>query len=122
MCSALESSVSWEILKDKIWIPNASEKPQIGELIMSENHLISVPHFPSYDGVRHLLKIWEGCSRKQITDLHQTIWGLVGTPQNVVDWTKPDVWIGERLKSENRDLAETIWTNSNKTSQPEVCS
>lgn len=85
---------------------------------MSENHLISVPHFPSYDGVRHLLGIWEGRSRKQITDLHQTIWGLVGTPQNVVDWTKPDVWIKERLKGENRDLAEAIWINSNKTVNP----
>ena len=32
-----------------------------------------------------------------------------GTPQDPVDWTNPDQWIGERLSGKDRDLAERTW-------------
>ena len=79
---------------------------------------ISVPHFPPYGEVRHLLRIWEGQSRKQITRLRQAIWNLTGTPQDVVDWTKPDKWITERLEGENHELAEAIWKRSDGAVNP----
>ena len=79
---------------------------------------ISVLHFPPYGEVRHLLRIWEGWSRKQITGLRQAIWNLTGTPQDVVDWTKPDKWITERLEDENHELAEAIWKRSDGAVNP----
>lgn len=79
---------------------------------------ISVPHFPPYEEVRYLLRIWEGWTRDQVTGLFKTIWDLRGTPQDTVNWKKPGEWIAERLDGENRRLAETIWQDSHNSVNP----
>lgn len=79
---------------------------------------VRTPLFPTYREVRHLLKVWPGRPRKQVTGLQATLGELRGTPQNTVDWTDPDAWIPERLSGEDRDLASAIWTQSGKTVNP----
>ena len=77
---------------------------------------VRTPLFPRYREVRHLLRVWPGRPRKQVTGLQTTLGELWGTPQNTVDWTDPDTWIPERLSGDERELAGTIWTTSGKTS------
>ena len=79
---------------------------------------VRTPLFPAYGEVRHLLRVWPGNLRKQITGFHATLAELRGTPQKTEDWTDPDSWISERLSGEDRELAEAIWTRSNKTVNP----
>ena len=79
---------------------------------------VRIPFFPTYRAVRHLLKIWPGRPRAQITGLQATLHKLMGTPQNTVDWTDPDQWIPERLSDHDRDLASAIWAASEKTVNP----
>ena len=79
---------------------------------------VRTPLFPTYREVRHLLKVWPGRPRKQVTGLQATLGELRGTPQNTVDWTDPDAWIPERLSGDDRDLASAIWTQSGKTVNP----
>ena len=74
--------------------------------------------FPVYQGVRELLKVWPGWSRKHVTGLQATLADLRGTPQDTVDWTEPDAWIPERLSGDDRRLASAIWTKSRKTVNP----
>ena len=81
-------------------------------------HRVRTPLFPTYREVRHLLKVWPGRPRKQVTGLQATLAELRGTPQNTVDWTEPDQWIPERLHDADRELAEAIWTASGKTVNP----
>lgn len=79
---------------------------------------VRTPLFPTYREVRHLLKVWPGRPRKQITGLQATLGELRGTPQNTVDWTDPDAWIPERLSGDDQDLASAIWTKSGKKVNP----
>ncbi len=79
---------------------------------------VRTPLFPTYREVRHLLKVWPGRPRKQVTGLQATLGELRGTPQNTVDWTDPDAWIPERLSGDDRDLATTIWIKSGKNVNP----
>jgi restriction system protein len=79
---------------------------------------VRIPLFPTYGEVRHLLKVWPGRPRKQITGLRATLGDLRGTPQNTVDWTDPDAWIPERLSGDDRELASAIWTRSGKNVNP----
>jgi hypothetical protein len=81
-------------------------------------HRVRTPLFPTYAEVRHLLRIWPGRPRKQVTGLQATLADLRGTPQNTVDWTEPDQWIPERLKDAGRELAEAIWAGSGKAVNP----
>ncbi len=64
---------------------------------------VRTPLFPTYREVRHVLKVWPGRPRKQITGLQATLGELRGTPQNTVDWTDPDAWIPERLSGDDRE-------------------
>ena len=73
---------------------------------------VRIPLFPVYREVRHLLHVWPGHSRGQITGLHSALARLRGTPKNPVDWTDPDSWIPARLKGDPRKLAHAIWTAS----------
>lgn len=68
--------------------------------------------FPPYDEVRHLLQVWTGRHRKQVTGLHRSLMALTGTPQSPIDWSDPDAWIPERLTDEDRELAQAIWEES----------
>ena len=72
---------------------------------------VRTPLFPRYCEVRHLLQVWPGRPRKQVTGLQTTLGELRGTPQNTVDWTDPDTWIPERLSGDDRELASAIWTS-----------
>ncbi len=73
---------------------------------------VRIPFFPPYSELRHLLRIWPGFPRKQVTALHAAFTELRGTPQNTVDWTAPATWIPERLKVGDRELAQAIWEGS----------
>lgn len=79
---------------------------------------VRTPLFPTYREVRHLLKVWPGRPRQQVTGLQATLRELRGTPQNTVDWTNPDAWIPEQLSGNDRELASVIWTDSGKTVNP----
>lgn len=79
---------------------------------------VQIPYFPTYREVRHLLRVWPGRPKKQVTGLHASLMKLTGTPQSPVDWTDPDTWVPERLSGDDRDLASTIWETSNKTVNP----
>lgn len=81
-------------------------------------HRVRTPLFPTYGEVRHLLRVWPGRPRKQVTGLQATLGELRGTPQNTVDWTEPDQWIPERLEGADRELAEAIWKSSGKAVNP----
>ena len=79
---------------------------------------VRTPWFPMYCEVRHLLLVWSGRPKRQITGLLSTFGELRGTPQKPVDWTDPDTWILERLSGDDQDLAQAIWTKSGKTVNP----
>lgn len=99
----------------------AESKPDDGTTATERDETeqrVRTPLFPIYQEVRHLLKIWPGRPRKQITGLQTTLGELRGTPQNTVDWTDPDAWIPERLSGEDQDLARAIWMKSGKTVNP----
>ncbi|BAI92895.1 MAG: restriction endonuclease [Arthrospira platensis PCC 7345] len=79
---------------------------------------VKVSHFPTYSELRLILPIWNGRDRAQITGVRSAIMSLSGTLQNPVDWTNPERWISERLEGENRELAEAIWTGSDRQLNP----
>jgi restriction system protein len=79
---------------------------------------VRIPHYPSYQELRLVLPIWNGRKRSQITGLRSALFALVGSPQDPVDWTNPDVWISQRLKGQDRDLAEAIWQKTNGRVNP----
>lgn len=79
---------------------------------------VRTPFFPVYGEVRHLLRVWPGRSRKEITGLEATLRQLTGTPKHTVDWTDPNAWIPERLSGDDRDLAHAVWTKSGRTVNP----
>ena len=84
----------------------------------SEARSVRVAWFPKYREVRHLLGVWRGRSRTQITKLQGAIMQRTGTPDNPVDWSDPDTWIPKWLSGENRKLAYMIWEASDKTVNP----
>lgn len=51
-------------------------------------------------------------------NMWNTIWGLRGTPQKTVDWTDPDEWIDQRLSGKDKEIANKIWRESNKSINP----
>lgn len=56
-----------------------------------------------------------------ITDFEQSQEAIVsqmGTPANPVDWSRPDVWITERLTGKDRKVALHIWEKSGHKVNP----
>ena len=94
----------------------------IGEPAEMDDHdtklRVRVPHFPVYSELRHLLRVWPGRPRKQVTGLRATILELRGTRKFSVDWTDPATWITERLHSSDRKLAQAIWDRSKGAVNP----
>lgn len=88
------------------------------EPVGKANLRVRIPHFPVYSEARHLLRLWPGYPRKQVTGLQATINELRGTPQKTVDWTDPSAWIPERLQREDRELARAIWDGSKGAVNP----
>ena len=79
---------------------------------------VRVPYFPVYSELRHLLHVWPGRPRKQVTGLRAALVDLRGTRQKAVDWTEPAKWIPERLDGDFRDLAQNIWDRSKGAVNP----
>ena len=80
--------------------------------------MIKIPLYPDYSMTVMLLKIIAGMSVADFKNMWNTIWGLRGTPQNTVDWTKPDEWIDQRLSGKDKEIANKIWQESNKNVNP----
>lgn len=76
------------------------------------------PGLSTYKETRALLRIIIGVSYDLINQMRARIWEQVGTPQNNIDWTQPDEWIPERLKSPEKDIALRIWLESGKLVNP----
>lgn len=79
---------------------------------------VRVAWFPSYGEVRHLLRVWQGRTKAEVTGLAAALGQLRGTPQSPVDWSSPGSWIPRRLSGEARDLALTIWNESGHAVNP----
>ena len=96
-----------------------SRKSGQGETGVAERtRRVRIPLFPIYDEVRHLVKVWPGRPKAQVTGLHSALRQLLGTPQNPVAWTDPDTWIPAKLTGDTRDLAAPIWTESSQNVNP----
>ena len=80
--------------------------------ILHDKNRASVPWFPVYSQVRHLLRVWPGFRRTEVTGFHSTIARLRGTPQSPVDWTDPEFWIPERLHGNDLTLVLAMWEQS----------
>ena len=87
---------------------------------LDDSRRVCVPLFPVYRELRHLLNVWPGRPKTQITGLHSALARLRGTPKNPVDWTDPDSWIGKKLEDDDgaRELAHAVWTTSGKGVNP----
>jgi restriction system protein len=79
---------------------------------------VRTPLFPLYSEVRALLPVWDGVPKEEVWKLIKEIWEHTGTPQNPVDWSDPDKWIGERLRGQHQELARAIWQRTRKTVNP----
>ena len=79
---------------------------------------VRVPYFPVYSELRHLLRVWPGRPKGQITGLHTALTELRGTRKHSVDWTDPATWISERLSGSERELAQAIWNRSKGAVNP----
>ena len=101
-------------------VDGGSKDHDIQDEPAASNHprRVRIPLFPIYCEVRHLLKIWSGRPRTQVTGLHSALAKLRGNPQNRVDWTEPDTWITKKLAGDAHDLAIAIWTESEKRVNP----
>jgi len=79
---------------------------------------VRTPLFPLYSEVRALLPVLEGVSKDNVRELIKEILEHTGTPQDPVDWSDPDTWIGERLSGQHRALAQRLWEGTHKTVNP----
>ncbi len=79
---------------------------------------VRTPLFPLYSTVRRLVELFDGVPRSAVIGMINAITEQTGTPQNTVDWSEPDVWIGERLAGTDADLARRIWNESGRTINP----
>jgi restriction system protein len=79
---------------------------------------VRTPYYPKHSEVRLLLPVWTGVLASEITGLRRTLQNLMGTPQNPVDWSKPDEWIPERLDGDDRKIASAVWEGSGKKVTP----
>lgn len=80
--------------------------------------MIKLPLFPEYKTTITLLKILDGMPANDFKNMWNSLWEQRGTPQDTVDWTNPDEWIGVRLSGKDKEIAWKIWTESGKTVNP----
>jgi len=76
------------------------------------------PLFPTYAVVRQFLTLLDGVPAGTYQAMASAIWDQRGNPQAQVDWSNPDEWIPERLDGANRDLAQRLWRESQRTLNP----
>jgi restriction system protein len=65
-----------------------------------------------------LLTLLQGVSKAALRSMASAIEDQTGTPQNPVDWSAPDSWIGERLQGNDAQLAHHSWEDSHHTVSP----
>ena len=99
-------------------VPAVADREEADTGSDDANLRVRIPLFPVYSELRHLLRVWPGFPRKQVTGLRATIGEHRGTPQKMVDWTEPGVWIPERLKGGDRELAQATWDRSKGAVNP----
>jgi restriction system protein len=80
--------------------------------------VVQAPLYPLYSDVAHAIRLLDGEPVQRVRDMISAITAQMGTPQNPVDWSDPDTWIGERLSGEAQALARKIWDGSNKALNP----
>lgn len=80
--------------------------------------MIKIPLYPGYSTTIALLKIINGMPVRDFKNMWNTVLELRGTPQNTVDWTNPDEWIDVRLSGKDREIAQKVWAESQKTLNP----
>lgn len=83
-----------------------------------KEYKVLTPWFQPYSNVRELIVILDGVSKTSVINMRKAIFDQVGTPQNPVDWTEPNIWIPERLSGEDANLALRIWDESNHMVNP----
>lgn len=78
-----------------------------------KEYVVRTPLFQNYSEVRMLMSALAGAiKRQELREYLKAIWDQTGTPQETVDWSKPDEWIPQRLKGRQRAVAEQIWEAS----------
>lgn len=85
---------------------------------MGNKYKVRVPWFQSMSITRAALAVYEGVPRDLIDRVMNETRGQRGTPQDQVDWTTPDTWIGERLQGEVAKLAMRFWKESDDLVNP----
>lgn len=76
------------------------------------------PWFPTYASARLLYPLLNGTSGQVFKQMQQAIGEQMGTPENPVDWTRPQEWIPERLSGELQEAAWAIWHGSGELLNP----
>lgn len=79
---------------------------------------VHVPHFPTYDNARALLRLLDGQSKRVLMQMREVIRSNVGTPQENRDWSQPEIWIPTILTGAERALAERLWIGSQGVVNP----
>ncbi len=80
--------------------------------------IVRAPLFPLYRHVKQCIRLWDGEQVKAVRDMINAIMDQTGTPQNTVDWSKPDEWIVARLAGDQKRLAGKLWGGSGRTVNP----
>lgn len=84
-----------------------------------KEYMVRTPLFQTYADVRMLMSALSGAVTKAaVLESLKAIWEQTGTPQDPVDWSKPDLWIPQRLQGKSREVATRIWEHSGKKLNP----
>jgi len=76
------------------------------------------PDLPEYSVARSFLRTLNGVSYTLYRSLYNSILEQRGNPRETVDWTNPEIWIVERLKEAEQELALRIWKGSKGALNP----
>jgi restriction system protein len=76
------------------------------------------PGLPEYSVARSFLRTLNGFSYTLYRSLYNSILEQRGNPRETVDWTNPEIWIVERLKGAEQELALRIWKGSKGALNP----
>lgn len=79
---------------------------------------VRLPYFPTYASARSMMRILTGVEKRAYRDMDTTIRDQTGTPQDPVNWSDPDTWIGERLEGAHAELARRVWQESDHQINP----
>lgn len=82
------------------------------------DYIVKAPLFPTLGELKNAVRLFADEPVKKVLNLIQACWDLTGTPQSIVDWTKPDEWIDLRLSGDVRELANKIWIGSDRNLNP----